>query len=111
MVELDAQGGSIFGDDGDDQKIFTGTQPTDWFYPQVRLIAIPGGAVTMFEVTVTVSYDLHSNTGPADAVFLDFRDVSTDYPLGFNHSGDAVTCEWLALTLLTPDVISARTSR
>ncbi len=107
VVSLDAQGGDIFGDNGDDQKIFTGTQPTDWFYPKVNLIAIPGGATTMFEVTVSVSYDLHSGSAPDDMVFLDFRDVSTDYPLGFSHAGDAVTCEWLALTLLSPQVNAA----
>ncbi len=110
VVSLDAQGGDIFGNDGDDQKIFTGTQPTDWFYPQVNLIVVPGGASVMFEVTVTVSYDLHGGSDPDDMVFLDFRDVSTDYPFGFNHAGDAVTCEWLALTLLSPVSSAAQSS-
>jgi hypothetical protein len=71
MVEsMQVQGGGFFGDVAEDSRMFSFT-PFDVSY---NTFAIPGHAVAIFEVALSVNYGFADGGGISDTVLFDFAD-------------------------------------
>jgi hypothetical protein len=86
---LDVTGESIFGQRRHEIQEFD-FQGFDF---SRDLIVVPAGAVTMFKVTVDLSYTMSDPDELSDQIFFDFAD---------DASGSRIICPSLVLELLTP---------
>jgi hypothetical protein len=90
LYDLKAEGGSIFGDAGTAEKIFS-NDSYGVSYGQYSGVSIPGRATAIFEVNVSFGYNWDGNTLP-DEITADFADDSKNYSIG---------CPLVALQFLT----------
>jgi hypothetical protein len=97
VVNFNAYGGDWFNDSRPGSKEF---DPT-WPYESVtRLIAIPGGAVTLFEIGFTVSWSFHDGTSGGDPVEDDYQSITLD--LANDTLGYIARCPMVQLEIFTP---------
>jgi hypothetical protein len=94
VVGFDAYGGDWFDDPQPGSATFDPQMPYDMV---ARLIAIPGGAVTLFEVGLTISWWFHSGV---DTVDSDYQSITLD--LGYDPLGYMARCPMVELEILTP---------
>jgi hypothetical protein len=90
LNDLTATGGSIFGDTGSAEKIFSAT-PYGLSYSSFGGVSIPGRATAIFEVNLKLSYSWQGNTLP-DEIKADFANDRLNY---------GIECPLVALQLLT----------
>ena len=93
VVAFDAYGGDWFDDAEPKSATFDPQMPYD---VSAELIAIPGGAVTLFEVGLTVSWWFHNGD---DTVDSDYQSISLD--LGYDPLGYEAVCPMVELEILT----------
>jgi hypothetical protein len=86
IAALHAHGGHIFGGQGVDTRSFT-FEPFDL---SEKLIIVPGRAVTVFEITLQLSYSFDDGGNISDLVAANFAD-----------NGNAVFCPFVQVELLT----------
>jgi len=97
VVAFNAYGGGWFSDSTWPSKHF---DPT-WPYESVhRLVAIPGRAVTLFEVGFTVAWAFHDGYVGSDPVEDDFQEVVFD--VAYDPLGRIARCPGVQLEILTP---------
>jgi hypothetical protein len=97
VVEFSAYGGDLFSDSTWPSKHF---DPT-WPYESVhRLVAIPGHAVTLFEVGFTVSWSFTDGTAGSDPVEDDYQEVILD--LAYDPLSRIARCPGVQLEIFTP---------
>lgn len=77
LTDLTASGGSIIGDPGNAEKIFTGTS-YGMSYGSYGGLSIPGRATAIFEVNLKFSTSWQGNTLP-DEIKADFADDRKNY--------------------------------
>ncbi len=94
VVDFDAYGGDWFDDPQPGSKVFDPQSPYD---VSARLVAIPGRAVTLFEVGLNVSWWFHYGV---DTVDDDGQSITLD--LGYDPLGYMAKCPMVELELLTP---------
>jgi hypothetical protein len=94
VVAFDAYGGDWFHDAEPKSATFDPQMPYD---VSAELIAIPGGAVTLFEVGLTISWWFHNG---GDTVDSDYQSISLD--LGYDPLGYEAVCPMVELEILTP---------
>jgi hypothetical protein len=99
VVELSAYGGDWFHDATPKNQTFDPTMP---YEAAADFVAIPGGAVTLFEVGFHVGYAFSDGGQLDDGVQLD---------LSNDNKNHMVTCPMLELELLTPLVATGGTGR
>jgi hypothetical protein len=90
VVSFDASGGNLFHDEPPQGQNFDPQMPYDL---AVHFIAIPGRAVTLFEVELRVSYGFPDGDDEYDNVTLD---------LAYDPLGYMVRCPQVVLEILTP---------
>lgn len=88
IESMQVQGGGLFGDVGEDSKSFAYT-PFDLGY---NVFAIPGGAVAIFEVALSLEYGFADGGNISDSVFFDFANEKNNY---------SIQCPFVQLQVLT----------
>jgi hypothetical protein len=94
VVAFDAYGGDWFDDSEPGSADFDPSAPFD---VDARLIAIPGHAVTMFQVGLTVSWWFHHGVDTTDG---DGQSITLD--LAYDPLGHIARCPMVQLEVLTP---------
>ncbi len=94
VVAFDAYGGDWFDDAEPGSATFDPSMPYELM---TRLIAIPGRAVTLFEVGLNISWWFHDGI---DTVENDDQIVTLD--LAYDPLGHIARCPMVSLEILTP---------
>jgi hypothetical protein len=102
VVAFDAFGGDWFDSADPKSASFDPSKPYD---VNADLVAIPGGAVTLFEVGLTIGWSFHNIDG--DNVESDYQSITLD--LGYDPLGYRAVCPMVQLEVLTPLPASSAT--
>ncbi len=97
IVSFNAYGGDFFNDGKPESTPF----PPEMYDVNARLIAIPGGAVTLFEVGLTVGWSFaHGGEN------VEEEDQSITLDLAYDKLGYIARCPMVELEILTPPAVN-----